>query len=392
MAWEDKAFNEALLNLHTASAKTTGTYYIPVVVHVVVNSNIGTFNDSFVYKRINELNNKFANMPPNFAPDGYNMGIQFCLAQKDTAGNPTTGITYDSALVGNMYMYTYLQGLPVTYDVDSVLKKKYSWNPKYYLNMYFVTNALSNGSGLAGYAHYPSEHGKYRDGIVIDVDYINPADTIFYRADVIAHETGHYLGLYHTFDGGCTNANCLTDGDRVCDTPPDNYSASSDTQCVRNSCITDTVDASTNNPFRSKTLGGLGDQKDDARNYLDYTPCRARFTLGQKARMAAALTTTRKSLLDTVAGTCNISFVNVAQVQQDPTIIAPNPFTNTLTVSGTYGPFTFTLISLTGAVVYRAQCDAPYSRIELPGLPPATYLYVLKNEQGILQAGRIVKQ
>ncbi|MEL6867764.1 MAG: M43 family zinc metalloprotease, partial [Bacteroidota bacterium] len=35
----------------------------------------------------------------------------------------------------------------------------------------------------------------------------------------------HYLGLYHTFQGGCTNNDCTTDGDRVCDTPPDQSTA-----------------------------------------------------------------------------------------------------------------------------------------------------------------------
>jgi hypothetical protein len=36
---------------------------------------------------------------------------------------------------------------------------------------------------------------------------------------VTTHELGHYLGLHHTFHQGCLNADCLTDGDLVCDTP-----------------------------------------------------------------------------------------------------------------------------------------------------------------------------
>ena len=36
------------------------------------------------------------------------------------------------------------------------------------------------------------------------------------------HEVGHYLGLEHTFSGGCANAsNCYQNGDLICDTNPE---------------------------------------------------------------------------------------------------------------------------------------------------------------------------
>ena len=69
-----------------------------------------------------------------------------------------------------------------------------------------------------------------------------------------AHEIGHYLGLDHTFANGCANADCMLDGDRVCDTPPDN--SPSFAPCGINSCNTDSPDL-----------------PDDTENYMDYTGC-----------------------------------------------------------------------------------------------------------------------
>ncbi|CAN5259570.1 hypothetical protein BH09BAC5_BH09BAC5_27950 [soil metagenome] len=119
------------------------------------------------------------------------------------------------------------------------------------------------------------------------------------------HEAGHYLGLYHTFEGGCVNNNCQTDGDRVCDTPPDNSTAAVYCSVAPNSCNTDDNDLSLNNPFRPIAQGGMGDQPDMIQNYMDYgyQNCQIYLTTGQKNRMVAALTTTRSSLLSSIG--CN---------------------------------------------------------------------------------------
>jgi hypothetical protein len=57
---------------------------------------------------------------------------------------------------------------------------------------------------IGGYATLPPNAGAL-DGIVV-------TDFKF----LLTHEMGHYLGLYHTFEGlGCVNNNCATDGDKV---------------------------------------------------------------------------------------------------------------------------------------------------------------------------------
>ena len=38
----------------------------------------------------------------------------------------------------------------------------------------------------------------------------------------LTHEVGHYLGLNHTFNGGCDSGSCSSSGDLICDTSPQN--------------------------------------------------------------------------------------------------------------------------------------------------------------------------
>lgn len=251
---------------------STTTVSIAVVVHIIHNGGTENISDAQVQTAIANLNAKFA--------QSNNYQIQFCLAQRDPQGNSTTGITRNVSSLTTETM-----------EVDDIaLKNIDRWTPTCYLNIWVVKEILSQsmGSSVVGYAYLPSAHGSNTDGVVIEANYFGNSST---NDAVITHELGHYFGLYHTFQNGCNNNNCLLDGDQVCDTPPDQTTFAT---CVppSNSCNTDANDPSANNPFNND----IADYSDDYMDYSDLS-CYTKFTAGQYSRMQYYLTTIRSSLL-----------------------------------------------------------------------------------------------
>ena len=277
---------------------------IPVVVHIIHNNGPENISDAVVQQGITHMNHAFANEAPYAQVNGVDIGIQFCLAQQDTSGLPTTGITRTTSVLTNMISETQ----------DIALKNLIRWDPTHYLNIWLVSSitSASTGPGVAGYAYFPSSHGAPEDGIVNEAIFFgSTAD----NSKVHIHEAGHYFGLYHTFEGGCTNQDCIADGDRVCDTPPDGSTQVVICGNTVNTCTTDEDDASVNNPFRAIALGGLGAQNDLFQDYMDYglQTCQTLYTNGQRERMRAALELQRASLLASPACSsgCGVAILNV---------------------------------------------------------------------------------
>lgn len=253
---------------------------IPVVVHIV-NNNPFAITDAQVIAGIQLLNDAFSKSGIYSASLGADTKIRFCLAKTDPDGGITTGITRTTSFFSNS----------LNKDIeDAKLKNLIQWDPKRYSNIWLITNIESENYAeftcgvwsrgrIGGYATLPPGGGAL-DGIVV------PG-----FGSVLAHEMGHYLGLYHTFEGGCTNYDCTVNGDRVCDTPPDNSKAPGCTGSP-NSCSTDTLSSYSNGFFPT-------DVPDQVTNFMDYGngSCANQFTQGQADRMRAAINTQRTGLL-----------------------------------------------------------------------------------------------
>jgi gliding motility-associated-like protein len=278
-----------------AGVKDTAITTLPVVVHII-NDNADSISDATIITGIQLLNDAFSKSGVYAASAGADTKIRFCLAKKDPDGGITTGITRTTS-----YLSDHLNKI----NEDAQMKNLIQWDPLRYINIWLVTSiegeayaSFSCGNWIrltdGGYAVMPPG-GDALDGIVIP-----------YFGAVLAHEMGHYLGLYHTFQGGCTNNNCLLDGDMVCDTPPDN-SVMPSVSCSNpeNSCNTDTLSNYSNGFFHT-------DVPDQIANFMDYgnTACSNEFTQGQADRMKATIMTQRSGLLqDECDAPCTDSIV-----------------------------------------------------------------------------------
>jgi len=150
------------------------------------------------------------------------------------------------------------------------MKNALAINPAQTLNIYSC-----NPRDLLGYAYYPDSFAETdtRHGVVMLHSSVpGGATTNYNEGDTATHEVGHYLGLAHTFEGGCAEP-----GDSVADTPAE---ASPAYGC----------------PLNRDTCPSAG--LDPIYNFMDYTydGCMNTFTSGQDGRMQQMVAAFKPSL------------------------------------------------------------------------------------------------
>jgi hypothetical protein len=222
---------------------TSGT--ISVYVHVITSSSgAGAPTSSQINNQITVLNNAYAST-----------GWTFQLAGVDTTANDA--------------WYTMGPGTTAEKNAKTALRVGSASS----LNIYMA----NIGGGLLGWATFPSDYASNpkMDGVVILTASLPGGTAAPYNLGATAtHEVGHWMGLYHTFQGACSRQ-ADTGGDMVSDTPAEK-SAAYGCPTGRDSCT---------------AISGL----DPITNFMDYTDdaCMSMFTTGQDLRMDSAFSTYR---------------------------------------------------------------------------------------------------
>ena len=177
--------NYAKLKTDYGSQRTNSDYTMPIKLHIITEDNGN--HEVNIDDLINEIS------VSNVYFGSTNIELNLC------------GIDY----INNSNIYHF--------DKSTDFPLITSYNESDVLNMYIVETIVNqSGNSICGTASYPWASLKI---VILKNSCSNNSSTM-------AHEIGHYLGLYHTHTTSfgselADQSNCGTAGDLICDTPAD---------------------------------------------------------------------------------------------------------------------------------------------------------------------------
>ena len=347
---------------------------IPVVVHVIhfgepigtgrnlsvaqIQSQIDVLNEDF-----RRYNSDISTVAAAFRGASDDPLIEFCLAQQDEFGNPSTGI---DRWLGSQATWE------IT-DINSIVKPSSIWDRDLYLNLWTLEFGGSD-VGTLGYAQFPGGAAS-TDGVVVLYDAFGTVGTLqpnYSLGRTCTHEVGHWFNLKHIW--GDESA-CAAD-DLVDDTPMQTVSSSGcQTFPVTDAC--------------SPIYPGIMFM-----NFMDYGyhQCRRMYTFGQGARMDETLYNSRVSL-QTSPG-CNSTVGLQQTILSDSLTVFPNPSEGvfTIQVNDKLNGSQLQIVNVIGEIVYTKQISKNLEEINISQYTNGVYLVTIKTPFGVINKKLILSK
>lgn len=233
---EYRLFRESFLA--NSLTRNQNLIYLPLSINIIRHTDqSGGFDPALVSATLDTVNRRY-----------FDAGIQFELCD---------GIRY----IDRDILYDFDRGL----YLDTLI----GLNEAGTINVYYINKVIDDASIFCGFASFPWR----------DAEYVVVKNSCALNGSTLAHELGHYFGLYHTHETSigielADGSNCVFTGDEICDTPADPRLG---TYNVNDAC-----------EYTANTRDSNGDPyKPDPSNIMSYSrkECRTYFSPEQLVRI-----------------------------------------------------------------------------------------------------------
>ena len=259
----------------------------------------------------------------------------------------------------------------ILYDFDRslYLDSLISYNQEGVINVFYINKVVDDASIFCGFASFP-----WRDS-----EYVVVKNSCALNGSTLAHELGHYFGLYHTHETAlgielADGSNCVFAGDELCDTPADPRlgTGNVDIECE----------------YTGMSRDGNGDRfQPDPTNIMSYSrkECRTYFSPEQLARIKFYQERFRSHL-----NPCAVTSTKIERLEGQ-FLIYPNPSSDYLEIQWNPDQRDWHMIirSIDGRQVDYYQ-SIPQT-IDVHQLKPGVYYLLFTSSDGVYRSQRFIK-